>query len=249
MIPIPRTSRVAAEYLHVIVRGIGKQILFEEAADYKKYLTLLKKYKDETGLSILAYCLMENHVHMLIQDPFAEISVFMHRTSLCYAQYYNLKYNRTGHLFQDRFRSEVIRDQKHLISTFRYILNNPVKAGICSAQDYPWSSFFEFSRSGMLTNSELISELINGKDNFLQFMMLEDTIEHIEVDRKRRDDAWALSIIQNTLNVTSGTMLQQFGKKERNQALVQLKEKGLSIRQIERLTGINRGIIQKAKTI
>ena len=99
----------------------------------------------------------------------------------------------------------------------------------------------------MLTDSGLISELIGGYDNFIEFMMLEDNIEHLEANKRVKNDAWALHVIQSTFHITSGTQLQKLDKMERNQALAQLKAKGISVRQLERLTGINRGIIQKAK--
>lgn len=74
---MPRQARTAGEYLHIIVRGIGKQILFEDSADREKYLLLLKRYSAGSEITILAYCLMENHVHLLVRDTSAAISVFM----------------------------------------------------------------------------------------------------------------------------------------------------------------------------
>lgn len=81
-----REARKTGKYLHIVVRGIGKQILFEDDADRNKYLFLLKKYSEETGISILAYCLMENHVHMLVDDADGMISSFMKKIGvLCAA--------------------------------------------------------------------------------------------------------------------------------------------------------------------
>ena len=90
-----RQPRVAGEYLHIIVRGIGKQLLFEDTSDNEKYLFFLKKYAAECRITLLAYCLMENHVHLLLRDSDSAISVFMKKIGVCYAQYFNRKYNRT----------------------------------------------------------------------------------------------------------------------------------------------------------
>lgn len=243
---MPRQPRMAGEYLHIIVRGIGKQILFEETADWEKYLSFLKKYASENGITILAYCLMENHVHLLVQDAQYCVSVFMKKMGVSYAQYYNRKYSRTGHLFQDRFQSENITEDAYLLAVFRYILNNPQKAGICRADAYPWSSYHEYGEVGGLTDTSLLCGMIGSKADFQAFMSQPDDGEYMEADARKRDDAWALEVLQKELHITSGTQLQQFERDKRDAALALLKKKGLSIRQLERLTGINRGVVQKA---
>ena len=242
---MPRQPREAGEYLHIIVRGVGKQILFEDDADRKKYLFFLKRFRTESNISILAYCLMENHVHLLVHDSDASVSSFMKKIGVSYALYYNRKYDRTGHLFQDRFRSETIKDDAYLLTAFRYILNNPQKAGICKADEYPWSSYREFGTSSGLTDSKLLAEMIGTGAAFHQFMQQQDDNECMEAEHQKKDDAWALSVIRESLHIASGSQLQQFDRKQRDEALAMLKKKGVSIRQLERLTGINRGIIQK----
>ena len=243
---MPRRARETGEFLHIIVRGNGKQILFEDDSDKVKYLSFIRKFADETEIVILAYCLMENHVHLLLRDSQAKISVFMKKTGVSYAQYYNRKYERTGHLFQDRYKSELIADDTYLLSVFRYILNNPAKAGICPAEEYPWSSYHEYGKDNGLTDAGMLYDMIGSEAEFRQFMQRDDEAEHLEAEPRKKDDAWALETLQKELNLINGTQLQQFEKKQRDEMLALLKKKGLSVRQIERLTGINRGIIQKA---
>ena len=91
---MPRTARVYGEwgYMHVYTRGNGKQILFEERTDYIYYLQLLKKYSSETGVAICSFCLMENHVHLIVYDPERKISQLMNRLSSAYSGYFNWKY-------------------------------------------------------------------------------------------------------------------------------------------------------------
>lgn len=244
-----RQARIAGEYLHIIVRGIGKQILFEDKSDNVRFLFYLRKYAEEDDITILAYCLMENHAHLLVKDPRSRISGFMKKMGVSYARYYNRKYDRTGHLFQDRFKSEIVADDAYLLSVYRYILNNPVKAGICKAAEYPWSSYHEYGKKGGMTDTDLLCGIIGDRESFEAFIQQSDEAEHIEADNPTKDDTWALKTIQSALSITSGTQIQQLDRAQRDEALALLKTRGLSIRQLERLTGINRGIIQKAKSV
>jgi len=243
---MPRKAREKGEYVHVIVRGIGRQILFEDDADRRKYLLLLAKYRAENGVSLLAYCLMENHVHLLIRDAGGALAAFMKQVGGSYAQYYNRKYERVGHLFQDRYKSEVVDKEEYLLTAFRYICNNPVKSGICNAAEYAWSSYKEYGKKSGLTDTKLLCELIGDKNALNLFLSEESALPCLEVERPKHDDMWALGMIQKILQVKSGTQLQQFAREQRNEALQKLKQHGLSVRQIERLTGINRGIVQRA---
>lgn len=241
---MPRQARITTEYQHLIVRGIGKQILFESHDDYRFYLSLLKKYSSETKVTILAYCLMDNHVHLLVHNRDNATPLFMQKMGVTYAGYYNQKYERSGHLFQDRYKSEAVTDDRYLLTVYRYILNNPAKAGICAASEYPWSSYRDYIFGG-ISDPSLLRKMIGGSATFATFMEQTDTDEPMEYTTAH-GDTYALSVIQRELHITSGTQLQHFAKSDRDAALSLLKSKGLTIRQLERLTGINRGIIQRA---
>lgn len=244
---MPRQARQTGEYLHIIVRGNGKQILFEDDADRKKYLSLLQKYSAETGIIILAYCLMDNHVHLLIRDAAGAASVFMKKTGVSYVLYYNTKYERTGHLFQDRYKSEVIDSDAYLLAVYRYILNNPAKAGICAAEKYLWSSYREYGKTEGLTDTGMLREMIGDKAALSGFLGQQDDEVYMDSDSAKIGDGRAIAVMRAALGITNGTQLQQLARNDRDEALAVLKEKGLTVRQIERLTGINRGIIQRAK--
>lgn len=241
-----RRARESGEFLHIIMRGIGRQILFEDDADRQKYLLLLEKYRTANIISLLAYCLMENHIHLLLRDSEGNISGFMKQMGVSYAQYYNRKYERVGHLFQDRYKSEVVDEEEYLLTAFRYILNNPVKAGMCSADEYAWSSYQEYGKQSALTDTKLFGELIGDKKALKLFLSEENNLSCMEAEEIKHDDAWALEVVKRILQVESGSQLQKFERKKRNEALRMLKDQGLTVRQIERLTGINRGIVQRA---
>ena len=111
---MPRTARTisASGYYHIIARGIGKQILFEEDADYLFFLRLMKNYSSSGEFSVAAFCLMENHVHILAKIADGMMDKVMHNLLATYATYYNKKYDRIGHLYQDRYRSKPIENDQ-----------------------------------------------------------------------------------------------------------------------------------------
>ena len=234
--------------MHVIQRGIGRQLLFEEDNDYSFYLHILKQYSQALGVTVCAYCLMDNHVHLLLYDTQKQIPVLMKKLGVRYSYYFNQKYDRAGHLFQDRFRSETVDDDTYLLTVFRYILKNPEKAGICKASEYRWSSYGMYgAKEAFVDTSAVIEPLLGARDAYAAFIA-EETEEDECLDFKppEKDDAWAQRMIKKKLHVDSGMALQNMERSERDEALRQLKKAGLSIRQIERLTGINRGAVQRA---
>lgn len=233
-------------YLHLIVRGIGKQLLFEDREDYTFFLWALRRFCTETGVRVLAYCLMENHVHLLVYDSAGCTPQLMKKIGVTYARYFNRKYERSGHLFQDRYRSEAIEDESYLLTVFRYILNNPQKAGLGPASGYEWSSYAQYGDANAFVDTTLLRDLIGDQEQYTAFLAAEHDDDCMEYEPPRRDDAWAKAVIRQCLEGESGTVLQSCDRAKRDAVLRQLKRKGLSVRQLERLTGINRGVIQKA---
>ena len=247
---MPRTARVKGNsgFYHIVARGVGKQILFEEDSDYFCFFGLLKKYRKEENFDVIAYCLMENHFHLLLKID-SGMDRLMKKLLTSYAFYYNSKYERVGHLFQDRYKSIPVENDAYLLSVVRYIHNNPVKAGICPADQYRWSSWKAYTGSASLVRADLVLGLAGGLDGFRAFSLLDDAdgVEHLEVmDRRRVSDTKAQMIIRDKLHLESGTRIQDLDRAGRDAALKKLKAEGLSVRQIERLTGINRGVIQNA---
>ena len=136
---MPRIARKQLEtnYFHVMTQGIEKRYIFNKDKYKLKYIELLNEHNIEYKINIIAYCIMDNHIHLLIETNTIEnMSKFMHKINLKYAQYYNFIENgRIGYVFRDRFTSEPILDEKHLYNCIRYIYNNPVKAKIV---EYPY---------------------------------------------------------------------------------------------------------------
>lgn len=138
---------------HIILRGINKQNIFEDDEDKRKFLETLKYYKRMCNYSLYGYCLMDNHTHFLIKEREETISQVIKRISAGYVRWYNEKYERCGHLFQDRFKSEAVESEKCFLTILRYIHQNPVKAGIAEhVSSYLWSSYQEYYEKGRIAD-------------------------------------------------------------------------------------------------
>lgn len=138
---MPRHAREKGEECtyHIMIRSISEVKLFADYKDKDKYLSILKEYQKKYLFKVYAFCLMDNHAHFEMYANGADISRIMHGINFSYAQYYNHKHGRHGHLFQDRFKSNIVNTERYLISLSGYIHNNPSKIGRDS-RNYPYSS-------------------------------------------------------------------------------------------------------------
>ena len=146
---MPHVQRKRGEngFYHVVTKGDGGQVIFENNADRARYLEILDEATTESKVRLYAYCLMGNHTHLLIEDLENELSTFMKELDETYARYFAKTTGRVGHVFQGRFWSEPIDAERHFLAVLRYIHANPEVARICKAQDYPWSSYHLYARN------------------------------------------------------------------------------------------------------
>lgn len=159
---MPRQARQFAEsnVYHVMVRGVNRDAVFLEDADRERFLHLLRQVKEASGCLVLAYCLMTNHIHLVLRTTTEPISLVMKRLGVRYVGWFNRKYARVGHLFQSRFASLPVEDDAYLITLLRYVWHNPVEAGLASrAEDYPWSSRNTRIRNS-LVDAEVLERLV-----------------------------------------------------------------------------------------
>jgi REP element-mobilizing transposase RayT len=139
--PRPPRQEVADGVHHVFARGNRRQRIYDDDLDRRIYLSLLGRVVRDKRWRVLAYCLMENHVHLLIQTPEPNLGSGMQRLHSAYAQLSNERHGRSGHLFQGRYGSVPVQTDEQLWTVARYIALNPVEAGLCSAPtDWRWSS-------------------------------------------------------------------------------------------------------------
>lgn len=146
---MPRKPRLQGKGMihHVVARGNNQQDIFTTDGERIRYLQLIERYRDRYRFTVLSYCLMHNHVHLLLRQDRAPLSVIMQGIQQSYTQFFNRKHQRTGHVFQQRFASFPCMEDAYLIALIAYIHNNPMKAGLCaSADDYRWSSHREIIR-------------------------------------------------------------------------------------------------------
>jgi REP element-mobilizing transposase RayT len=134
-------QEVADGIHHVWARGNDKGLIYRHDEDRRVYLTTLRLTVARARWHCLAYCLMDNHVHLLIQTPEANLGAGMQRLHGLYGRLFNDRYDRSGHVFQGRFKSKLVKDDEQMWVTARYVARNPVEAGMCkTAGDWPWSS-------------------------------------------------------------------------------------------------------------
>lgn len=128
--------------LHITARGNRKHNLFRDRKDYQHYLSLLLKAKKRTPFILHSFCLMPNHIHLIIEIIDHSPSKIIHYIHSIYGRYFNKKYNYIGHVFQDRYFSKLIKNWKQLMDTSSYVHLNPVRSKhVPRPEDYHWSSY------------------------------------------------------------------------------------------------------------
>jgi putative transposase len=138
----PLRIEFAGAFHHVMARGNARQDIFRNAADREAFLTILKRVCDRFAWRIWAYCLMDNHYHLLTETLEPTLARGMREINGVYTQTFNRHHSRTGHIFQGRYKSLLVDKDAYLLEVSRYIVLNPVKAKICrGAADYRWSSY------------------------------------------------------------------------------------------------------------
>jgi len=238
---------------HIVLRGINQQQIFADDEDYRNMLEIIRECKELTGVEIYAYCLMGNHVHLLIKENKTEIGQFIKRVGIKFVYWYNLKYKRTGHLFQDRFKSEAVENNEYFITVIRYIHQNPQKAGLVrSISEYPYSSYKEYlevleGKKARIIDNELVFSVIP-REVFLEVNEQIANEKCLDIEATvyaRVTDQQAVKIIEKTTKCKNTAEFQKLEPDRQKKFIKKLHTKGLSIRQLSRLCGISKGIIEK----
>ena len=234
-------------FYHVVFRGINHQHIFEEAADYDYFLQVLRDLKSDMGFELHAYCLMSNHVHFLLKEKQAgNISLIMKRLLTKYAMFFNRKYLRSGALIASRYKSEPVEADEYFIPLQRYIHQNPLRAGLVKKlEEYPFSSYKDYLRGGGLADTAFAFEITGREEWFRLHQLHTDDVFEISGKVSPTDGEIRRRIMQYT-NGSEPHEIGSWEKDKRDFLLKTLKAAGLSIRQIERATGISRGVVAKS---
>lgn len=245
---MPRQPRIRSKsgFYHVMLRGNGKQILFEDNADRRKFISILIDKLAGRSIEVIAWCLMNNHVHLLLNDPELELSSLMHRVATGYAMYFNAKAGHVGSVFQNRFTSVAIKDEAQLLQVVRYIHLNPQKAGICSAERYIWSSYSEYIGEPFITATETVLDELKGTGGFRRFHLEAGDGSYAPVTGKRVPREAELIVARQILGNQEPAAIKALPRTERNSRLRDLRDGGLTLKQIGRLTGIGERTVSRA---
>jgi len=242
---MPRTARKKSKtgIYHIILRGINRQTIFVDDEDNEKFLQTLIDCKEISGFELYGYCLMGNHAHILLKEKEENLEQIFKRIGSRYVYWYNWKYNRCGHLFQDRFKSEPVEDDGYFVAVLRYIHQNPLNAGMSTSIDnYRWSSYKAYIEKTRTIDYEFALGIINEK-NYISFMSEEGKEKCLEIGNKRLQDIELMELIEAKYNVKA-IMIQSEPRTKIEQILREvLKIDGVSTRQLSRVTGISVNII------
>ena len=249
---MPRTARLLSEsgIYHVMLRGINREKVFRDEEDFRAFLGVLDKYKSISHYELFSYCLMGNHVHLLIRPNEEQLDRVFRRIGASFVYWYNLKYDRIGHLFQDRFRSEPVETDAYFLGALRYILQNPVKAGLCaSPEEYPYSSAKEYmlGQSG-ISDTRFATELMD-REALIAFIHEKNQDEFLDYYENRRagvTDSTASARINERLGNRMLSDRSAATRMNLYAAIRELVDSGISIRQLSRLSGISKSTIEKA---
>ena len=232
-----------------MTRGTGRQIIFEDDCDGRWFLERLASYSDEDKIAVLAYCLMPNHVHLLLHDSEGLLSHMLHKLLSAYAHYFNNRHRRTGHLLEARFVSKGVESDAYLLEAVRYIHDNPKKGGICSTADYPWSSYSEYVGERRICDTSVVLDCLGSPEAFVSFSLATGDKLYSLPDRRA---GWspdelleeANSILGYSMGVLSHEV-KSLDPSRRDAAIVLLLNSGFSRRQIEKICGIGRWTISR----
>lgn len=251
---MPRQARKQSQsgIYHLILRGINKQVIFEDDEDREKFIWCLNYYKEAGQYKVYGYCLMGNHLHLLMREGKEPIATSMKRIGVSYVSWFNRKHDRCGHLFQDRFRSEPVEDDEYLLSVLRYLHQNPVKSGeAAKAADYKWSSYRSYLGTSELVDTSFALALFSPEPEtairrFKRFMNEKaDDIDILVYRPSKLDDQEANLAIREKTGI-SPAELQTLEKWKRDELLRQIKNiNGITTRQLARLTGITQSVIAR----
>ena len=261
---MPRQKRKLglSKIYHVIARGNEKKDIFIDDEDKNKFIQIITNKKKKNEYTLFAYCLMNNHLHLLVKEEEDNISRIMRRINTAYAYYFNKKYNRVGHVFQDRFKSEPVENDSYLISLVRYIHNNPVKAKIVNQPyQYKWGSYLLYlkEQKSIIDKEEILNFFSPDRAKAIRLFAVfscqqnnETFMDYQEVFREVKEITSAKKAKEHVSRYLKEKGLQieslkgKINKEYRGKLILELKEKtNLSYREIGNILGFSRWTIER----
>ncbi|KLU63915.1 transposase IS200 like protein [Desulfosporosinus acididurans] len=252
---------------HIMLRGNERKNIFLDDEDRQRFINIVNKKQTDNMLILYAYCLMDNHVHLALKDTNNDVSISLKGIATSYAMHFNKKYGRVGHVFQGRYRSEVIENDRSLLAVIRYIHQNPQKAFLVQrAEQYQWSSYqwyLDRNREGstivdVLYILKMFAE--DQKDAINEFIKFsnennKDTNPYLD-DNEGNGTIRTIQdgkvYLHNYLNQNWSEMSLDMIKTEKNFRTSVIRNlrtnTNLSVVSIAKLLGINRGMVERVRS-
>ena len=243
-----RVWRTVTGFYHVCARGTGKQLIFEGDDDRREFLELMRECCRKAGVTVIAWCLMGNHVRLVLADYEDAMSAAMHRLLLTYARRFNKRTGRTGHLFQNRFDRRSLDTDWQVMEAIRSVHADPQEAGVSLIERYPWSSFAEHlcaydgdaaDVAGGFSDPSCVLELFGSAEGFIAYSLSAPDGSEPALERHAMANKLAKRLGVPLNGVKTAPPAQ------RDTVIVGLNNAGFTVRQIERYTGIGKSTVSR----
>lgn len=250
---MPRIARAQCEsgIYHVMIRGINQVQLFYDDSDRQDFLKRLALYKTECRIRLYAWCLMGNHVHLLVKQSDVPLASFMKKLLLSYSHLYNAKYDRQGYLYQGRYVCKPVDNDSYFLAALRYIHRNPVEIGMPVSY---WTSYSEYTGSQTITETQfalsiLSTNPVQARELFKRLINADETdLPPWNITaRSRLTDAEAIEVIKAVANIENCQAICDLKGTSQANVIATIRKQGVSTRQLARLTGLARRAIEQVK--
>ena len=243
---MPRRLVGETGYYHVTTRTAGQIAMFEDDEDRRAYLRAMRDARDESGVRIIAWVLMTDHVHLVVDcgESAEALSDFMYVLNKKYVKYFNEKTGRSGHLFQGNFWSKPIQDDSQLLATVYYVHRNPEAAGIAPLREYRWSSYKEYAGKHWVVDTSLVLGMLGSFDAFDKYVARPEEAARQNAYSSLTDEE-VVAIALEIAKCSSSSSLRQLPQGERNTVIFKLYDHGATIRQIARALGIGAATVSR----
>lgn len=245
--PHAARKKSASGYYHVVPKGIHDQIIFENDTDRRIYLELMRQAKRETGLRIHAYALMSNHVHFVLEDEHDMLSAFMKMIDERYGKHVAEETGRKGGILVRPFWSEPIETENYLLCAVRYVHANPAVAGICPASAYEWSSAKDYLGRSGITDTDTVLDLLGGREGFISWSQACNMTTYAFPGSRLKGHLKDDELVSIAKMLLGNCNISSRGIEERNEAIRLLIYRGFSNRQISRVCGVGRGVVESVR--
>ena len=252
---LPRKPREfsTTNVYHIIFRGNDKQDIFYDDQDKYVFLDRIKETKEIFKYEVYTYCLMNNHVHMIIRIKEDFLSNAMKSLAVRYSFYFNRKFDRRGHLFENRFVSKKIENLDYFLNVCKYVHRNPENANIAKTTEYKWSSFQEYikQKNKIINSNVLLHYFDDNLKEFEKFTLNNDNKKSLNNYAEyelisKLSEYELINIIKEKFNLKNASDVSLLRKEEQNEIIKELKNvKGITLNQVARITKVTRYYIKK----